>query len=396
MELPYVILKREEGNISLAASNFGGSPDSGDFIEFATLTSADVEDIRRNPEREAILSVPYALAEPVDRNLPCNSHWAFDAIRLRDSPGGDGLKVAILDTGIDDSHAAFNRSRLVMCDFTEDPKGIPELATDTDGHGTHCAGTLFGHDVDGQRIGIARNVEQAFIAKILCGGKYSGTTEAILSAILWAINNGAEVISMSFGIDYPGMVKHLREQFDLPEAAAVSIALAGYRDNVRLFESIAKLADSRDAMGHGCVLVAAGGNESRRAQIPKPYTVQIAPPATSDGFLSVAAVRKTDLQERPYEIASFSNTGARIAAPGVDICSARLGGGLVSMSGTSMATPISAGIAVLHGQQIKRSSPDRNWWARKVCMQIESTSQLFPGLAEEDVGMGIVQAPAVR
>lgn len=75
--------------------------------------------------------------------------------------------------------------------------------SDEHGHGTHCAGTVFGRDVDGVRIGVARGVTKALIGKVL--GTEGGSSDLIVQAIQWAVAQGAHVISMSLGIDFPGV-----------------------------------------------------------------------------------------------------------------------------------------------------------------------------------------------
>ena len=61
---------------------------------------------------------------------------------------------------------------------------------DTHGHGTHCAGTIFGGTVGGVRIGIAPGIDRAFIGKVLDGGG-GGSTDQILDGIMWAARSGA-------------------------------------------------------------------------------------------------------------------------------------------------------------------------------------------------------------
>lgn len=257
---------------------------------------------------------------------------------------GDGITVAVLDTGIDALHPAFSSVDVIEKDFTGEGSG------DIHGHGTHCAGTIFGADVDDLRIGVAPSVQRALVGKVL--GARGGSTEAILDAISWAISEGAQVISMSLGIDFPGMVEFLQGK-GVPDRAATSMALAAYRDNVRVFDTIADLARHSGPFGRGAVICAASGNESNRKAVQgsqATYVIDAAPPATADGILSVGALSSSE--DGKFEIASFSNTNPDLSGPGVDVISAAPGGGLRALSGTSMATPHVAGVAALWAQKL--------------------------------------------
>ena len=90
--------------------------------------------------------------------------------RDRSTWTGEGVTVAVLDTGIDSKHPAFAGVDIVEKDFTGTGNG------DRQGHGTHCAGTIFGRDVDGKRIGVARGVKRALIGKVL-GDEGGGDSE---------------------------------------------------------------------------------------------------------------------------------------------------------------------------------------------------------------------------
>ena len=333
-------------------------------------------------------AMPMKLIEPIAKATDAqpaaaNIEWGIKAVRADTSPfSGNGVVVAVLDTGIDPTHPAFADVTLVQKNFTE--------AEDDDqhGHGTHCAGTIFGRNTNGTRIGVASGVTKALIGKVI--GQGGGSSDKIADAILWAVENGANVISMSLGIDFPGLVDRFVAS-GFPPALAASRALEGYRLNVQLFEKLASLVRSRGTfLGQATLLVAAAGNESERDVNPD-FEVAVSPPAVSEGMISVAALGQGD--PAGLTIAPFSNTGANLSGPGVDIVSAKLGGGLASMSGTSMATPHVAGVAALWAEKIKQArSLNAFEWLGRLTGSATSAS-LKPGFDPFDVGAGLPMAP---
>ncbi|WP_211193338.1 S8 family serine peptidase [Actinoplanes sp. TBRC 11911] len=97
---------------------------------------------------------------------------------------GASVRVAVLDTGIDAAHPAFTGVSLTQKDFTGEGDG------DENSHGTHCAGTVFGRDVGGTRIGVARGVTDVLIGKVLIK-RGVGSTANLAAGTHWAVTNGA-------------------------------------------------------------------------------------------------------------------------------------------------------------------------------------------------------------
>lgn len=231
-------------------------------IEVEEIDRNEIHNLTRESDVVAVApAMPMKLIAPVeiqDTAAPAAQGvaWGVGAVEADTSPfSGQGIVVAVLDTGIDATHPAFAGVELVQEDFTGSGNG------DQNGHGTHCAGTIFGRDVDGQRIGVARGVTRALIGKVL--GPNGGPSDKVAQAIRWAVDNGANVISMSLGIDFPGFVDEQIAR-GLPPALATSRALEGYRANVQLFESLASLVRAMGAFSQTTVIVAAAGNESQK------------------------------------------------------------------------------------------------------------------------------------
>jgi subtilisin family serine protease len=392
--MKYLIVRkhREDPFTELVAAGEGGGEPALPFtVETHDLGLRDVADLRRDPTVEDLVaSMPFTLIAPVEQQTaatPVPIAWGLDDVGAANSPlDGAGATVAILDTGIDTAHPAFAGLSFApndLMDFTTDELGAAGTAPDSDGHGTHVAGTIFGRDVNGTRIGVARGIKKVLIGKVL--GPHAGPTEAVFNAIEWALRRRADIISMSLGMDFPRLVRSLIK-IDLPEDIAAARALEAYRSNVSLFDRLADLVEARVSRGRGALLVAAAGNQSRRNENAR-FTVPVAPPAAADGFVSVGAVAPTGA------VAHFSNTGCLLAAPGVSILSAQLGGGLKSMHGTSMAAPHVAGVAALWTQKLFPDGSRPNGWAKDVLAAIQSHLRPVPGQARDDIGGGVVQAP---
>jgi subtilisin family serine protease len=354
-------------------------------VESATLSPNDVRSMSRDPEVAALApSMPTRLVKPVNGPAATAAMpWGIPAVGADASPhDGDGVVVAVLDTGIDPTHPAFSGMTLVEEDFSGSG------TSDKQGHGTHCAGTIFGRDVNGTRIGVARGVKRALVGKVL-DNDGSGESDWLFRGIEWALNGGARVISMSLGFDFPGLVKRLVDD-SWPVDLATSVALEAYRGNLRMFDALMEVVRARAAFDGGTVVVAAAGNESQRRIDPR-YEIAVSIPAAAEGVVAVGALGQS---ASGFVVAPFSNTLPEISAPGVGILSAQAGGGLRSLSGTSMATPHVAGVATLWWQALRNTSTLAS--ARNVVAKLLATARIDVFAAGTDVadrGVGLVTAP---
>ncbi|AFZ24190.1 subtilisin-like serine protease [Cylindrospermum stagnale PCC 7417] len=278
--------------------------------------------------------------------------WGLQATNVVNSRfSGRGIKVAVLDTGLDLTHPDFVGRNINTRSF------IPnEEVQDNHGHGTHCIGTASGSLVPAvlPRYGIGYETE-IFAGKVL-NNQGRGTDGGILAGINWAIANGCQIVSMSLG----------------------SPVLPGQQPS-GLFEVVADRA-----LRNGTLIIAAAGNESdRRLGVVQP----VGHPANC---LSIMAVGALDSE---LQVASFSNgelnpNGGQvdIAAPGIDVYSSYLMPTRYRrLNGTSMATPHVAGIAALYAEAT--GSTGRALWS------LLTQHALRLPLPAVDVGAGLVQAP---
>jgi len=403
MELEYTVITTPRP-ISMPSQGavVGLGADTGELIKGLTAEAQEswkIEHIKARPHEMRDLkndsrTISVTPAMPMSLIMPAPSSelsqgtapaasvaWGVEAVDAdRSRFSGEGIRIAVLDTGINVAHQAFEDVPLLVQNFTTDAS-----ANDGNGHGTHCAGTIAGRTVDGTRIGIATKVNQLIIGKVLTD-QGQGSTTAIVQGIQWASLQGAQIISMSLGLDFSAYVESLHKGMGVELKAAVSMGLQAYSANVEMFE---KLGDSFNALsyiGQGALLVAAAGNESRRPV----YTIATSPPAVADSILSVAAV------DREFAVAPFSNTYADVSAPGVDISSAGLDGGLAVLSGTSMAAPHVAGVAALWSQRLLESESQLNIDRLKSTVFANVSPAADGAMPDlENTGRGVIKAPLI-
>jgi subtilisin len=214
---------------------------------------------------------------------------------------GAGVKIAVLDTGIDYNHEDLKDNYKGGIGFVQNPDYSvnPSNYDDTYlSHGTHVAGIIAAQKNGIGVIGVAPNAS-IYAIKVL-DGSGSGMASWIIAGIEWAVANNMNIVTMSF---------------------------TGTENNIALQEAV------DNAYNSGILLVAAGGNTKGGA---------VTYPAAYESVIAVSAIDANNQK------ASFSSVGPEIelAAPGVDIYST-VKGGYALMSGTSMAAPHVTGVAAL-------------------------------------------------
>jgi len=313
------------------------------------------------PERYLYQQQAGARRSSAYRNT-ASTTWGIQATNVSKSKfTGKDVKIAVLDTGFDFTHPDFTGRVIHRKSF------VGRQAKDREGHGTHCAGIAAGSRKGkaGVRYGVAPG-SRLYVGKILDDAG-EGSDGLALAGIEWALEKGCQVINMSFG-------------------APVQRG-EGYS---AIFEEVAQTA-----MANHCLLIAATGNESDRAE---GLIAPINHPANCPSIMAVGALTES-LKIANYSCgrtaAVKSKPGSRrgnppsgevnIAAPGDNILSAWIGGEHETESGTSMATPFVAGIAALLWEQY----PDAS--AREIWDKLIGRAQPI-GLAASEAGAGLVCA----
>jgi subtilisin family serine protease len=318
-----------------------------------------------NVERIENDAIAHVVAPPVKETTivtqPLQSvPWGvnrIDAPKSWAASRGTGVKVAVIDTGIDKSHPDLIDSIAGGVNFVQAGRGPratvdPAAWNDDNGHGTHVSGTVAASDNTIGVVGVAPQARLYGVKALNSAG--SGYVSDIISGIEWSVGNSMQVISMS----------------------------------LTLTSDVQALHDAVDTANNaGVVVVAASGNSgdgnaaTNNVGYPGKYT-------------SAIAVSATDNSDR---IATFSSDGAEveIAAPGVNIYSTARGGSYSTMSGTSMATPHVAGVIANMLAAPVIAAADLNgdglWSAGEVRSYLQTTSDDL-GTVGRDVfyGYGLV------
>lgn len=264
------------------------------------LDDRDIDKISSDPN---VLSIEKDEPISIDSSAEYANAWGVSQVGGESAYNmgysGVGVKVAVMDTGIDYNHQDLANNYAGGYNFVSDNAD----PYDDNGHGTHVAGIIAASNNDSGVVGVAPNAK-IYALKIL-NSTGSGYTSAIIQALDWAINNGVNIVNLSFGtVNYPG--------------TSLEDALI-------------------NAEAKGLTIIASAGNNG--TCIGDTDTVNY--PAKFASVISVGAVDKSNSHP------CFSASGSKLdfVAPGVSINSTKLGGGNALYSGTSMATPHVAGTA---------------------------------------------------
>lgn len=218
---------------------------------------------------------------------------------------GEGVVIAVLDTGIDMNHHDLKNNIIDGRNFTRE--GNSKDYTDRNGHGTHCAGTIA---ASGEILGVAPDAK-LLIGKVLDrngSGDYWSIIEGIRYATKWRGKNGEKV-------------------------RIISMSLGGSEDDPKLEKAIL------EAAANGILIVVASGNEGDNNE----ETYEFGYPALYNECITVAACNEQK------KLASFSNNHKQVdvIAAGVQVLSTYPQSKYAKLSGTSMATPHVSGMLAL-------------------------------------------------
>ncbi|NQU36261.1 MAG: S8 family serine peptidase [Actinobacteria bacterium] len=325
----------------------------------------------QNPNRtaRALNAAPKTVASPAKTRSILNAprsdgsardlQWQLNHVRAEDAwrtSSGARITVAVIDTGVDAAHPDLAGRVLPGYDAIRRRAGGN---VDPNGHGTHVAGAIVGH---GSVAGVAPDARVLPVRVMDRSG--FGSTADIAAGIVWAVNNGADIINLSIGSTAP----------DRAEKKVIQWAFT-----------------------RGVLVVAAAGNEGNRKPVyPAAYRdAKRNARVGRDPVLGVGAVHRSGAY------ASFSQRGrfVDVVAPGVRLLSTapRSAGSYGWDSGTSMAAPVAAGVAAVAMSHWKATGRPGSAKTRSAAISSalrSSARDLGPTGTDKRFGSGEVDAAA--
>ncbi|RJS50103.1 S8 family peptidase [Bacillus sp. PK3_68] len=249
--------------------------------------------------------IPYQVVEQAEevKEVPKGVEL-IQAPQIWSETKGKGMTVAVLDTGCDTSHPDLQERIIGGRNFTDDDGSNPDIFEDYNGHGTHVAGTIAAQKNESGVVGVAPEASLLIVKVLNKNG--SGQYDWIIKGINYAIEQKADIISMSLG---------------------------GPSDTPELYEAIKR------AVANDVLVVCAAGNEGDGDD----STDEFAFPGCYNEVISVGAV---NLERRSSHFTNSHNE-IDLVAPGEEILSTYLNGRYATLSGTSMAAPHVSGALAL-------------------------------------------------
>jgi thermitase len=251
------------------------------------------------------------------------NQWGLNTIQAPQAwnrtHGSSGIRIAVLDSGINEAHPDLAGKVVARRDFTGSASGT----NDVNGHGTHVAGIAAAATNNATGVAGVGYDSSLMNVKVL-DDNGDGSISMLYDAIYWTADNGAHVINMSLGADQDCSTSWWEDLFDVG------------RNELR--EAI------NYAFGRNIVLIAAAGTDGANQQQW---------PGACPNVMAVANTTSTDMISGTSNFGTWVDVAApgsaifSTAVPGAAKCQANLVGAFANCSGTSMASPHVAGIAAL-------------------------------------------------
>lgn len=304
-------------------------------------------------EREKVGLIPFEVqqvhesASEIPQGIQMiNAPYLWEA-----SKKGEGVVVAIIDTGCQTDHPDLIGRIVGGRNFTADYNKDVNKFEDNNGHGTHVAGTIAAIENNVGVVGAAPLVK-LLILKVLDkngSGSYQSIIDGINYAVSWRGSNGEKV-------------------------RVISMSLGGPTDVANLHNAV------KNAVANDILVICAAGNEGDNNSKTNEYSY----PGAYNEAIAVGAI---DFNKK---IATFSNSNDNVdlVAPGVGILSTYIGGKYATLSGTSMATPHVSGAAALIINESESAFQRHLTEAELYAQLIKKTVDL--GVSKKSQGNGLI------